>query len=95
VKKPLTNALIYFAIAGVVYILILLSPDEIGFYGLLLFYLIHFPGAILVSLFSKHNIVEGSRHSHYFIGFVLITVNATLVFLISWIARMRVQPNNA
>jgi len=52
VKKPLTNALIYCAIAGVLYLLILVSPVEIGFYGLLLFNLIHFPGTILSVSFA-------------------------------------------
>jgi hypothetical protein len=93
VKKPLTNAVIYFGIAGAVYLLILAAPDQIGFYGLLFFYLIHFPGVILIALFSRHNVGQEPHYMHYVIGLVLITVNAALVFWISWIARMKEKPD--
>ena len=93
-KQPLTNALIYFVVAGVLYLLLLVSPEEIGFYGLLFFYLIHFPGVILISLFYRDTMGEESRYLHYIIGFVLVTVNALLVFLFSWIVRMKVQAPN-
>jgi hypothetical protein len=94
VKKPLTNALIYCAIAGVLYLLILVSPEEIGFYGLLLFNLLHFPGMILSAFFFQSRVGEEPQYLRYVHPFVLIIVNATLIFLISWIARMSVRPNN-
>src|SRR5882762_1524086 len=85
-KKPLTNALIYCTIAGVLYLLILVSPEEIGFYGLLLFNLIHFPGMILSAFVLHSRVGEEPQYLHYIHAVILITVNATLVFLITWIA---------
>lgn len=94
-KKPLTNALIYSAVAGALYFLLLISPEQIGFYGLLFFHLIHFPGAILSAFLFQHEVGKEPHYLRYAHGFVLITVNATFVFLIGWIARMRVQPDKA
>lgn len=83
-KKALTHAAIYFFIAGTVYILLLISPVAIGFYGLLLFYLIHSLGIFLVKLFYTQS-TDGPHSVNHLIDFTLIAVNAAAVFLISWL----------
>jgi hypothetical protein len=58
VKKALTSAAVYFVIAGALYLLILALPDQIGFYGLMLFYVIHLVGVILIRPFYTHGVAE-------------------------------------
>jgi hypothetical protein len=84
VKKALTNATIYFVGGGALYLLILVSPEWVGFYGLIFFYMIHFPGLLLVKPFYSHT-VNSSHFAGYFVDVVLITVNAAIVFWISWL----------
>ena len=63
-------------------------PDYIGFYLLLLFYLIHLPGTALVNLAVWA--MDGSRDGEAFkIGFpaAIIAINAGLVFFLSWVRR--------
>ena len=88
VKRALTNAAIYFIVTGAIYLLILASPEWIGFYGLILFYVVHFLGLLVVRPFYVHAVNE-SHVLGYFIDFTLITVNALVVFLITWFRRRR------
>lgn len=83
-KKGLTNATIYFVVVCGVYLLILLSPEWFGFYGLMLFYMAHFIGLLLVRPFYIHT-VNSSRLEGHFIDVLLITINAAVVFLITWL----------
>lgn len=83
-RKALTNATIYFVCAGALYLLILVAPDWVGFYGLMAFYMIHFPGLLLVRPFYIHT-VNSSQLVGYFVDVVLITVNAAIVFWFSWL----------
>ena len=87
-KRPLTNAAIYFVVTAGLYLLILASPEWIGFYGLILFYVIHFLGLFAVRPFYVHTVNE-PRAVVYFIDFVLITINAVVVFLITWFVQSR------
>ena len=84
-KKALTNALIYYAVAGAFYLLLLVSPEVIQFYGFLFFYLIHFPGVMLRALIFQYEVGQEPHWLRYADGFILVTVNATLVFLLRWI----------
>jgi len=88
VKRALTNSAIYFIVTGAIYLLVLASPDWIGFYGLMLFYMVHFLGLLVVRPFYVHTVNE-SHALGYFIDFTLITVNALGVFLITWFRRRR------
>ena len=82
-KKALTNTLIYYILAGALYAISLASPEQIGFYGLMLFFLIHLPGRVLMMPFYTHGVDEPAYLGHV-VAFALISVNAAAVFLISW-----------
>lgn len=70
--------------------LILLSPEWFGFYALLLFYVIHFIGLLLIRLLYIHT-VNSSRLEGHFIDVLLITINAAVVFLITWLWQLTVK----
>ena len=66
-KKGLTNATIYFVVVCAVYLLILLSPEWFGFYGLMLFYMAHFIGLLLVRPFYIHTVNSSRLEGHFII----------------------------
>lgn len=65
------------------YAIYLVTPEQIGFY-VLIFYLIHLPGRLLIMPFYTHSVDEPADVGHV-VALILITVNAAAVFLISWI----------
>jgi hypothetical protein len=90
VKKALINATIYFAVVCAAYFLILLSAEWFGFYALLLFYMIHFIGLLLIRPFYVHT-VNSSRLEGHLIDVLLITINAAVVFLNTWLWQLTIK----
>ena len=75
--------MIYYVLAGILYFLCLISPDPIAFYGGLLFFTIHLIGVFLTKPFYTHEFGDPLYLRHV-VAFVLITVNAVVVFTVSW-----------
>ena len=78
--------MIYAAGAGGFYLLLQFAPESIGFYGLLFFYVIHLPGVAVVNLaLLPWGGTNDGLMSHSGVATALIAINASLVFLLSWV----------
>jgi len=82
-KKALTNTLIYYVLVAALYFIAVVFPDPIAYYAAIIFFMTHFLGVMIVNLFYISNPSE-YPHSKYIVICVLITVNAAVVFLVSW-----------
>lgn len=99
-KKASVHAAFYWLAAMAAYVGLLNTPSvmplvPLAFGGLLLFYVLHLPGAFLLQqmpFMTSEVVPDPPVWKKYIAGLLMVTVNAVLVFIVSYI-RNRYAPS--